>query len=58
MIKKGPLIIANAIIWGAVIIATALALRGTEEKTQVLSIIGGGAAASLMVNGIGPSTKR
>lgn len=58
MIKKGPLIIANAIIWGAVIIATALALRGADEKTRVLSILGGGAAASIMLNGIGPSKKR
>jgi hypothetical protein len=36
MSKKHELIIASAIIWGVVIIACALALRGTGHSSRVL----------------------
>jgi hypothetical protein len=47
-IKKriGACIIGNAIVWGIVIIATALVLRGTGLFGKLLPILGGGAAFS------------
>lgn len=43
-------IIATAIIWATVIIATALTLKGTNHLTQLLPILGGGASASIMTH--------
>jgi hypothetical protein len=51
------MIIANSIIWGAVLIGASFALKGTEQKERVQRIIGGGAAGSLMVMG-GLAAKR
>ena len=53
----GWMIIANAIIWGAVLIAVSLALKGVEQKERVQRIVSGGAAGSLMVMG-GLAAKR
>jgi len=46
--KIGYLIIASAIIWGAVIISCALILKGTPYKEQVNSILIGGASFHLL----------
>ncbi len=51
--KKGPaIIIANALIWGAVMIASSLALRGTGQFQEIQHILAGGAGASLIVVGM------
>ncbi len=44
--RIGACIIGNAIVWGIVIIATALVLRGTGLMGKLLPILGGGAAFS------------
>ena len=46
--KPGVTIIASAIIWGAVMIASASVLRGTEYKAEIARIIQGGSAAHLL----------
>jgi hypothetical protein len=51
MSKGAAAVIGNAIIWGAVLVAVASTLKGTEYSEQVRLIIGGGAAASLLVVG-------
>jgi hypothetical protein len=52
--RREPLIvIVNACIWGAVIIASAVALKGTGAFDKIQLILGGGAAASLIVVGSG-----
>jgi hypothetical protein len=53
MRREGVIAIVNACIWGLVIIATALALRGTGAYGRIQLILGGGAAASLLVVGFG-----
>jgi hypothetical protein len=50
--KEASIVIANAIIWGAVIVATASRLKGTDYFSDLLPILGGGAAASLLVVGM------
>lgn len=40
----GPFIIANAIVWGAVMVGTAFILKGTGLMSKILPIMGGGAA--------------
>ena len=50
MRTPGAILIANAIIWGVVLIACASALRGTPGKEEVLGIIGTGAAIALVIN--------
>lgn len=40
----GPFIIANAIVWGAVIVGTAFILKGSGLMPKLLPILGGGAA--------------
>ena len=47
------IIIVNACIWGFAIIMTALTLRGTGAYQQIQHILGGSAAASLLVVGGG-----
>ena len=49
MSKGAAVIIANAIIWGLVIIASSLALKGTGAFKEIQGILGGGAAGSLLV---------
>ena len=44
--RIGTCIIANAIVWGVVIIATALVLRGTGLMGKLIPVLGGGAAFS------------
>jgi len=46
-------ILANAIIWAAVIAATALTVTGTEYVSQLLIVVGGGAATSVVIVGGG-----
>ena len=48
--RKGPaILIANAIIWGAVMIGCALKLKGTETFSEIQNILIGGAAFSLFI---------
>jgi hypothetical protein len=47
--KKATLIIANAIIWGVVLLACAIALRGTEAFQDIQTILGGGAVVSMLI---------
>ena len=49
MKKSGALIIGNAIIWAAVIMASALVLRDTPHFDRMLLILGGGPAASMLI---------
>ncbi len=44
-------IIAVAIVWAAVILATAIVLKGTSYWLRILPIVGGGAAATLILMG-------
>lgn len=46
--QPGAFIIANAIVWGAVIIGTSLVLRNSGLMPKVLPILGGGAAFSVI----------
>lgn len=48
MSKVGGAVIASAIIWGAVIIACALTLRGTVYSSRVLYTLGIGAITHLL----------
>lgn len=59
MSKIGLAIIAIAIIWASVIIATAMVLAGTPYFPQLLPILGGGSAASIIIlGGISRQTKQ
>jgi len=50
MMKRGAAaIIVNSCIWGLVIIACSLALKGTEAFKEIQTILVGGAGASLLV---------
>ncbi|MFQ6105154.1 MAG: hypothetical protein ACE5OP_12830 [Candidatus Glassbacteria bacterium] len=53
MSRRGLVIVANAIIWAAVILASAVVLQGTEYFGQMLPILGGGAGGSIIVLGGG-----
>jgi len=46
--KIGSLIIASAIVWGAVMIGCALVLKGSPYKDEVNYILIGGAAFHLL----------
>jgi hypothetical protein len=48
---KGAESIAVALVWAAVILAFGVVLRGTPYFGQMIPIFGGGAAASIIVNG-------
>ena len=49
--RREPLIaIANACIWGAVIIAAAVALKGTGAFERIQLILGGAAASLIVVS--------
>lgn len=52
MKKEPAIVLANAIIWGTVIIATSLRLKGTDMFPLIQHILGGGAAASLFVTSL------
>jgi hypothetical protein len=45
----GALIIASAIIWGAVIVGCAAALRGTECYSEIQNILVGGVFSHLIL---------
>jgi hypothetical protein len=48
--KKEPIILlANACIWGLVMILTSLALKGTGAYQEIQHILAGGAAFSLLM---------
>jgi hypothetical protein len=49
MRKEHRVSIANAFIWAAVIIATAVILRGTDQAAMVTVILGGAAGASILL---------
>ncbi len=51
MNKSDWTIIAIAIIWAAVIVAASMVLAGTPYWGQMLPILGGGAAATIIVLG-------
>lgn len=46
-------IIANALVWGVVIIGTSFVLRGTEYMSKLIPIFGGGAFISVVLLGGG-----
>jgi hypothetical protein len=58
MKRQGIIIIANAIIWGFVMITCSMALKGTESFQQIQHILGAGAAASLIINAVGVMPKK
>ena len=47
--KKPTLILANATIWAAVILACSIALQGTEAFQDIQAILAGGAVVSMFV---------
>lgn len=47
--KTGKVVIAVAIIWGAVILATALVLQDAVLMGKMFPILGGGAAGCIIV---------
>ncbi len=47
--RVNAFIIANAIVWGAVMIATSLVLRGTGYMDRLIPILGGGAGVSVVI---------
>ena len=47
--RVGAFIIGNAIVWGAVMIAISLTLRGTGLMSKVLPILGAGAGFSVVI---------
>lgn len=51
MRSKDAVSLANALIWGAAIIAVAVLLRGTEQAGVVTVILGGAAGASVVLVG-------
>ncbi|MFH1312350.1 MAG: hypothetical protein ABIJ00_03905 [Candidatus Eisenbacteria bacterium] len=51
MKNLGAAIIANAIIWGAVILGTAFKLKGTGLASDVTPILAGGAVVSNILLG-------
>ncbi len=46
--KKEIVVIVNALIWGLVIVACAVALRGSGAFKEIQLILGGGVVASLL----------
>ena len=48
--KREPVVlIVNAVIWGSVMIASSLALKGTGAFQEIQHFIGGGAGLSLLL---------
>ncbi len=45
----GPYIIGSAIIWGAVMVGASLIMASSQDKTQVLSLLGTGAGIHLII---------
>lgn len=57
MSRRGAVVLGNAIIWAAVIFATAHVLEGTPYARQMQLIVGGGAAASIIIVGGGTRSR-
>ena len=58
LMRRGMLItIINACVWGFVLVASAIALKGTDSFEKIQLILGGGAAFSLMLVGNGMKRK-
>ena len=51
MTKPDATVLGVAIIWAAVILASAMVLRGTPHGGKMIPILGGGAAATIIVVG-------
>jgi len=51
MKREGIVIIVNACIWGFVLIACSIALKGTGTYEKIQLILAGGAGASLLAVG-------
>jgi hypothetical protein len=49
MKKEAAVVLANAIVWGMVIIGCSLALKGTGAYKEIQMILAGGAIASMAV---------
>lgn len=49
MKKQHSASIGNAVIWAAVIIASAVLLRGTEQAGMMVVILGGAAGVSISI---------
>ncbi len=47
----GLVVVLTAIIWAVVILAVSLALDGSPQATRVMTILGGGAAATIILLG-------
>lgn len=58
MKRQGIVVIANAIIWGVVMISCSMTFKGTDAFSQIQHILGAGAAASLIINGMGAKPKK
>jgi hypothetical protein len=56
--RVNAFMIANAIVWGAVIIGTSLVLRGTEYMSKLTPIFAGGAITSIVILGGGLLRKK
>ncbi len=57
--QLGLAVIVVAIIWAAVIIAVSITLEGAPQATRVTTILGGGAAASIiLLGGLGIRERR
>ncbi len=51
MQKCSPILLAEMVVWAAVILAASSVLHGTPFAGPVIVILGGGAAASLILLG-------
>jgi len=51
MVKKilGGFILGSAVIWGSVIIAASLMMKGVENSAHIISILGTGSAIHLIL---------
>lgn len=49
--RWGIAIIVEAIVWAAVIVAVSTTLEGAWQASRVLTILGGGAAATIILLG-------
>ena len=58
MPRVGIIVIANAIIWGFVMIMCSFTLKGTGAYQEIQLILAGGALASLMLVGSGVLRKK
>jgi hypothetical protein len=49
--RWGLAVIVIAVIWAAVILAVSMVLEGAPQSSQVLTVLGGGAAATIILLG-------